>query len=152
LAKAISVVEAMWNYFSAFPGAPNTLALSSHGAMVKWADLRLLCRMTADAHGLDPLRLVPHSFRSGALAQIELAAVERMRQQGGWLSLAGVRAYVRSALHHAVEISEQLHDPKACPLAQTVVLFGDHSDGTVYYAAREVEVYLGLGRGSCEGI
>ena len=71
-----------------------------------------------------------------------------MRQQGGWLSTAGMRVYIRSALHHAGAIAEQIHDPRVCPLAQTVVLFGDHSEGTVY-AARELEMHLGLERDSC---
>ena len=150
--REFSCVKAMWDYFIAFPGVRNTLALSAHGSTVRWSDIRLLCRKTAEAHNLDPDRLVPHSFRSGALAQIELANVERMRQQGGWLTNKGVRVYVRSALHHAYEIAENLHDVRQCPLAQTVVLFGDHADETIYYAAREVEVYLGLERDSCKSV
>jgi hypothetical protein len=55
-------------------------------------------------------------------------------------------------LHHAYAITDELHDPTACPLAQTVVLFGDLSEGAVYYAAREVEIYLGLEKNSCEGM
>ena len=150
--REFGCVRAVWGYFSAYPGVRSTLALSAHGAAVKWSDIRALCRLTAEAHNLDPSRLVPHSFRSGALAQIELATVERMRQQGGWLTIDGVRTYVRSALHHAYEIAGQLHDPRQCPLEQTVVLFGDHSHETTYYAAREVEVYLGLERDSCAGM
>jgi len=150
--QEFSCVQAMWNYFSVFPGVRNTLALSAHGSTVRWTDIRELCRLTAVAHNLDPSRLVPHSFRSGALAQIELATVERMRQRGGWLTIDGVRTFVRSALHHAYEIAGQLHDPAQCPLARTVVLFGDHSNETMYYAAREVEVYLGLERDSCAGM
>ena len=63
-----------------------------------------------------------------------------MRQQGGLLSTAGMRMYIRSPLHHAGAITEQLHDLRVCPLAQTVVLFD---------AARELEMYLGLEQGSC---
>jgi hypothetical protein len=54
-------------------------------------------------------------------------------------------------LHHAYAIADDLHDPKACPLTQTVVLFGGESEKAVYYAAREVEIYLGLEKNSCEG-
>jgi hypothetical protein len=107
--------------------------------------------MVAKKNGLDPSRFVPHSFRSGAQAQMEFAADERKRQQGGWLS-DGFRTYARKALHHAYAITDELHDPTACPLAQTVVLFGDLSEGAVYYAAREVEIYLGLEKNSCEGM
>ena len=144
-------VQAVWSYFTAHPGVRETLALSSHGETVRWSDIRQLCFMVAKKNGLDPSRFVPHSFRSGAQAQMELAADERKRQQGGWLS-DGFRTYARKALHHAYAIADELHDPKACPLAQTVVLFGDLSEGAVYYAAREVEIYLGLEKNSCEGM
>ena len=81
---------------------------------------------------------------------MQLASDERKRQQGGWLSIDGFRAYVRNALQHAYAVTDELHDPKACPLAQTVVLFGDHSENGIYYDAREVEMYMGLERASCD--
>jgi len=142
-------VQTVWKYFTAYPGVRQTLALSAHGASVQWSDLRRLCFIIAKKNKLDPLRFVPHSFRSGALAQMQLASDERKRQQGGWLSVDGFRAYVRNALQHAYVVADELHDPKACPLAQTVVLFGDHSESGIYYAAREVEMYMGLERASC---
>jgi hypothetical protein len=125
-------VPTIFRYFQRYPGRPHALALASHGRAVKWTDLRVLCHLVAQANNLDPQRLVPHSFRSGAVAQIELESEERMAQQGGWLSVKGVRVYIRKALAHANSVSAQLHDPSACPLEQTAVLFGDHSNGTVY--------------------
>ncbi len=125
--------------------------MSSHGESVRWPDTRQLCFMEVKKNGLGPSCFVPHSFRSGVQAQIELAADERKRQQGEWLS-DGFRTYARKALHHAYAIADELHDQKACPLAQTVVLFGGLSEGAVYYAATEVEIYLGLEKNSCEGM
>ena len=61
------------------------------------------------------------------------------------MSVDGFRAYLRNALQHAYVVADELHDPKACPLAQTVVFFGDHSESGIYYAAREVEMYMGTG-------
>jgi hypothetical protein len=56
------------------------------------------------------------------------------------------RAFARE---HAYAVADELHDPKACPLPQTVVMFGDHLGSGIYYDAREVEMYMGLERASC---
>jgi len=149
-AEHFGCVQTVWEYFLAHPGVRQTLALSSHGSSVQWSDLRRLCFLVATRNNLDPRRFVPHSFRSGALAQMQLASDERKRQQGGWLSIDGFRAYVRNALQHAYALTDELHDSNACPLAQTVGLFGDHSKNKIYYDAREVEMYMGLERASCD--
>ena len=108
-------VQTVWKYFTAYPGVRQTLALSAHGASVQWSDLRRLCFIIAKKNKLDPLRFVPHSFRSGALAQMQLASDERKRQQVGWLSVDGFRAYVRNALQHAYVVADELHDPQGLP-------------------------------------
>ena len=53
-------------------------------------------------------------------------------------------ACFRNALQHAYAAADELHYPKACPLAQTVVLFGDYLECGIDYDAREVEMYMGL--------
>ena len=118
-------VRVLFDYFSMFPGRRGALALASHGVAVKWTDLRELCRMVAVANGLDPLRLLPHSLRSGAQSQLEMASDERRTQQGGWLTAGGMRIYARKMLGHAKEVAAALHDPSICLIAHTVILFNE---------------------------
>ena len=92
-----------------------------------WPDLRLICHLAAIEIGVDPLRLVPHFLRAGAQAQLEMESVERRMQQGGWNTEGGMNVYSRKALGHARLVAALLHDPTVCPLAQTRMLFNDHS-------------------------
>jgi hypothetical protein len=121
-------VAALHVYCLAYPPRSNTLLLSSHGAPVLWVDMRRLCNAVAVECKLDPARLVPHSFRSGAQAQLELEDIARRMQQGGWKSAAGARVYARTALAHAHAVTEQLHNVDACPIDQTRLLFTTHDD------------------------
>ena len=89
--------------------------------------MRRLCTAAASECGLDPLRLVPHSFRSGAQAQLELEDIARRMQQGGWKSAEGARTYARTALAHAHAVTAQLHDPSTLPIDQTRLFFTDHA-------------------------
>ena len=120
-------VRTLYAYFTGFPGRRGERALASHGRQVTWTNMRMLCHVVATKLGLDPSRLLPHSWRSGAQAQIEMESDERRMQQGGWKSAAGMRVYSRKALGHAKAIAADLHDPTLCPIAQTVMLFSDHS-------------------------
>ena len=90
--------------------------------------MRTICTAVAKACNLDPARLVPHSFRSGAQAQLELEDIARRMQQGGWKSAAGARVYARTALAHAHAVTTQLHNADVCPLDQTRLLYTDHSN------------------------
>ncbi len=76
---------------------------------------------------MDPLRLLPHSLRAGAQAQLELESVEPRMQQGGWNTEACMDVYSRKALGHARAVAALLHDPTVCPLAQMRLLFNDHA-------------------------
>ena len=122
-------VLTLFEYFRAHPGRRETLALSAHGPGVTWSEMRTLCYRASLESGLDPSRVVPHSCRSGAQAQIEMQSDERRRQQGGWKTTAGMAVYSRKALGHAHEIAAALHDPTICPMKQTRMMFGDHSMG-----------------------
>ena len=90
--------------------------------------MRRLCNDVAVACNLDPTRLVPHSFRSGAQSQLELEDIARRMQQGGWKSAAGARTYARTALAHAHAVANQLHNADACPIDQTRLLFTNHDN------------------------
>ena len=111
-------VNVLHTYCIAHPPKPNTLLLSSHGSPVLWIDMRRLCTAVAKACHLNPARLVPHSFRSGAQAQLELEDIARRMQQGGWKSAAGARTYARTALANAYAVTDQLHNADACPIDQ----------------------------------
>jgi hypothetical protein len=140
-------VLTLFEYFKRYPGKRDTLALTAHGSIgVPWPDLRLVCHLTATELGLDPLRLVPHSLRVGAQAQIELYSDERRLQQGGWNTMAGMKVYARKALGHAKAIAAALHDPLICPIEQTRMLFNDHSVGIAPVVTRS-----GQRRGNGEG-
>ena len=121
-------VGTLYKYCLAYPPRPNTLLLSSHGSPVLWVDMRRLCNAVAIACQLDPARLVPHSFRSGAQAQLELEDIARRMQQGGWKSAAGARTYARTVLAHAHAVTVQLHNADACPIDQTRLLFTSHDN------------------------
>ena len=125
-------VRELFLYFRAFPGRRESLALASHGPAIRQSDIRELCRSVAVDLGVDPARLLPHSFRFGVLAQIELEADERKEQQGGWLSKAGMRVYVTKAWAHANAIRHLVHDHSLCPLTHTLMIFSDHSEATIY--------------------
>ncbi len=72
------------------------MALSAHNRLgIPWPDLRLICHLAAIEVGVDPLRLLPHSLRAGAQAQLEMESVERRMQQGGWNTEAGMDVYSR---------------------------------------------------------
>ena len=104
------------------------MALSAHNRLgVPWPDLRLVCHLAAIEVGVDLLRLLPHSLRAGAQAQLEMESVERRMQQGGWNTEAGMDVYSRKALGHARAVAALLHGPTVCPLAQTRMLFNDHA-------------------------
>ena len=121
-------VQTLYEYFQRYPGRHGTLALSAHNRLgVPWPDLRLICHLAAIEVGVDPLRLLPHSLRAGAQAQLEMESVERRMQQGGWNTEAGMDVYSRKALGHARAVAALLHDPTVCPLAQTRMLFNDHA-------------------------
>jgi hypothetical protein len=122
-------VLTLFEYFKAHPGRRETLALSAHGPGVAWSEMRTLCHLAASEAGIDPTRLVPHSARAGALAQYERESDATRQLQGGWLTLAGMRAYARKALGHARAMAEVLHDFTVCPLAQTRMMFGAHPMG-----------------------
>ena len=129
-------VLTLFEYFTKFPGKRDTLALTAHGARgVPWADIRALCHCAAIESGLDPLRLLPHSLRVAAQAQLEMECDERRQQQGGWNSEAGMKVYARKALGHARIVAAALHDPQLCPIEQTRMLFNDHSVVAVAAAA-----------------
>ena len=91
--------------------------------------MRTLCHLAAAETGLDPTRLVPHSGRAGAQAQLEDESDERRRQQGGWGTIAGMAAYSRKALGHARAVAAALHDPTLCPMEQTRMMFGAYPKG-----------------------
>jgi len=120
-------VTTLHAYCIAFPPRPNTTLLSSHGSPVPWVHMRQLCTAVAVECKLDPKRLVPHSFRSGAQAQLELESIERRMQQGGWRSAEGARTYARTALAHAHAVAAQLHNSAACPIEQTRLIFTGHT-------------------------
>ena len=122
-------VLTLFEYFRTHPGRRETLALSAHGPGVAWSEMRTLCHLAASEAGIDPTRLVPHSARAGALAQYERESDATRQLQGGWLTLAGMRAYARKALGHARAMAEVLHDFTVCPLAQTRMMFGAHPMG-----------------------
>lgn len=122
-------VQTLFEYFRAHPGRRETLALSAHGPGVTWSEMRTLCHQTALEAGLDPTRFVPHSYRSGAQAQLEMELEERQQQQGGWKTIAGMAAYSRKALGHARSVAAALHDHTICPMAQTRMMFGTHTVG-----------------------
>ena len=128
--KRLAALESdtLFEYFKRYPGKRETLALTAHGSNgVPWPDLRLVCHLTATELGLDPARLVPHSLRVGAQAQIEMHSDERRLQQGGWNTMGGMKVYARKALGNAKAIADALHDPSICPIEQTRMLFNDHS-------------------------
>jgi hypothetical protein len=125
-------VQELFAYFTAYPGRRGHLAMASHGTAVKQADIRALCRLVAVDLNLDPARLLPHSLRSGVLAQIELEPDERKEQQGGWLSKAGMKTYASKCLAHANAIRHLIHDHTLCPLSYSLMIFSDHAEGTVY--------------------
>ena len=82
--------------FKRYPGKRETLALTAHGSIgVPSPDLRLVRHLTATALGLDPMRLVPHSLRVDAQAQIEMHSNERRLQQGGWNTMEGMKVCAR---------------------------------------------------------
>ena len=120
-------VGALHVYCCTFPPEPKTLLLSSHGSSVLWIDMRRLCNAVAIACKLDPARLVPHSFRSGAQAQLELEDIARRMQQGGWKTASGACTYARTALAHAHAVTAQLHNANTCSIDQTRLLFTNHS-------------------------
>ena len=122
-------VLTLYEYFRAHPGRRETLALSAHGPGVTWSEMRTLCHLAAAETGLDPTRLVPHSGRAGAQAQLEDESDERRRQQGGWGTIAGMAAYSRKALGHARAVAAALHDPTLCPMEQTRMMFGAYPKG-----------------------
>ena len=126
-----SCVAVLFEFWKDYPPLHNTYALSVNGVRVLWTDLRMLMHMLAVEQGLDPLRTVPHSLRSGALAQMELFDKDAKKAQGGWTSDC-VFTYCRTAVLRATAATAAIHDYDACPIAQTVVLFNDHSEGTVY--------------------
>ena len=121
-------VNVLHTYCITFPPKPNTLLLSSHGSPVLWTDMRRLCNAAAIDCKVEPSRLVPHSFRSGAQAQLELEDIARRMQQGGWKSAEGARTYARTALAHAHAVTHQLHNADVCPIDQTRLLFMNHTD------------------------
>jgi hypothetical protein len=150
-AEGFCCVLTLFEYFKRYPGKRETLALTAHGSNgVPWPDLRLVCHLTATELGLDPTRLVPHSLRVGAQAQIEMHSDERRLQQGGWNTMGGMKVYARKALGHAKAIADALHDPSICPIEQTRMLFNDHSVGnaTVVHHGRQVQGNSG-GEGRC---
>ena len=131
-AEGFCCVKTLFEYFQRYPGRHGTLALSAHNRLgVPWSDLRLICHLAAVEVGVDPLRLVPHSLRAGAQAQLENESVERRMQQGGWNTEGGMDVYSRKALGHARLVAALLHDPTVCPLAQTRMLFNDHAPAQI---------------------
>jgi len=148
-AEGFCCVLTLFEYFKRYPGKRGTLALTAHGpGGVPWPDVRLVCHLTATELGLDPLRLVPHSLRVGAQAQIEMHSDERRLQQGGWNTIGGMKVYARKALGHARAIADALHDPSICPIEQTRMLFNDHSVGIAPVAGHGRQG-IGGGEGQC---
>ena len=82
-----------------------------------------MCDVTAAEVGVDPLRLLPHSLRSGALAQIELLDDLTEQHQGGWLSVSGMMVYASKCLANAREVAHAIHDTLVCPLTFTRMMF-----------------------------
>ena len=125
-AEHFCCVRTLWSHYKRYPAQPNTFALSSHGEHVPWGEMRMLCHHAAIECDLDPLRLLPHSLRSGVNAQIELESEERRIQQGGWHSYEGMSVYDRKMLAHARSIAALVHDHDACPLELTHSVYTDH--------------------------
>jgi hypothetical protein len=101
LEEHFGCVQAVWAYFLAQPGVRQTLALSSHGSSAQWSDLRRLCFLVATKNNLDPRRFVPHSFRSGALAQCNLlrTSASASRADGYPSMVFGRTCAMRCSLH-----------------------------------------------------
>ena len=80
-----------------------------------------------DRFKLDRKQLVPHGLRAGALAQFDQFDDATRMSQGHWLSLEGMRAYLRPNLRHADKVTAALHDTSLAPLEHTLFMYGDSS-------------------------
>jgi hypothetical protein len=121
-------VRILFKFLVKYPPAPQTPLLSGGGFRVSTADVTRLFAATAESLGLPPGRLLPHSLRSGAIAQLVAARVpvNLLLDQGDWHSLQGLRSYAHTSLEHAREKAGAIHDTSLVPVAQSVHQYSRH--------------------------
>lgn len=116
-------VYELFQFLSQYPPLPNTPLLSGCPVPITSTIISQVLRVTALRLGLDPERLLPHSFRLGALEQLAAAPDETKMMQGNWHSAQGMRVYVRRSLFHAASIASDLYNHGICPLAHTKFMY-----------------------------
>ena len=95
--SCVAAIEAYARAARLQPGDP---LIIRGGTQLTWSLFRWLMRQVAEAHGLDPNRLVVHSCRYGAVNQLVAAGFDEtaVMMQGGWASTGGAR--IRHAIHY----------------------------------------------------
>ena len=113
-----SCVAAIEAYARALKLKPNDPLIMRNGSQLTWSLFRWLMRQVAEAHGLDPDRLVVHSCRYGAVNQLVAAGFDEtaVMMQGGWATSGGARAYVMPSIMRSSRMTDALHDPNLVPL------------------------------------
>ena len=113
-----SCVAAIEAYARAVRLKPDEPLIQRNGGQLTWSLFRWLMRQVAEAHGLDPDRLVVHSCRYGAVNQLVAAGFDEtnVMMQGGWASTGGARAYIMPSITRAARTASAIHDATLVPL------------------------------------
>ena len=107
-------LQLLFDFLVLYPPLPESALLSGASTLFDFSiDLiRDVLHATATLLGLDPSRLVPHSLRSAALAQMLATANFSdldCQIQGRWSSNTGLRPYARPSLSHSRRITPALY-------------------------------------------
>jgi hypothetical protein len=121
-------VKTLFKFLVKHPPTPDSPLLSGIGFRVSSADVTRLFEATAAALGLPAGRLLPHSLRSGAIAQMVAARVpvNLLLDQGDWHSMQGLRSYAHTSLENAREKAGAIHDASLVPVSQSVHQYSHH--------------------------
>ena len=113
-----SCVAALENYCRAVRLQPGDALIQRQGGQLTWSLFRWLMRMVAEAHGLDPERLVVHSCRYGAVNQLVAAGFDEtnVMMQGGWATPGGAKAYIMPSIMRASRTADAVHDATLVPI------------------------------------
>jgi hypothetical protein len=122
------VVGTLFRFLKKYPPPPSSPLLSGIGFRVTSADITRLFDATAAVLGLPAGRLLPHSLRSGAIAQMVAAQipVDLLQGQGDWHSIAGLRSYAHTSLEQARKKTGAIHDVSLIPVAQSIHQYSRH--------------------------
>jgi len=114
-----SCVAAIEAYVRAVRLRPEDPLIMRKDGQLTWGLFRWVLRQVAEAHGLDPDRLVVHSCRYGAVNQLVAAGFDEtaVMMQGGWATSGGARAYVMPSITRCDRTSAAIHDPALVPLS-----------------------------------